>query len=134
MRITSALRQPELSALLSIVSCWTTSPPPAVSAPAPLLRPPPTASFSRAAASPRSALCRLALRPCRYGPRPVWTGPPACHRTRARSGAPATRSRSTASCRSPPRRCGLCDAPSCLLPLAQDGLDPRDLTAHRAEL
>src|SRR5204862_5848684 len=34
----------------------------------------------------------------------------------------------------PPPRCGLCDAPSCLLPLAQDGLDPRDLTTHRAEL
>src|SRR5947208_7886527 len=109
-------------------------PPPAVSARARSLRPRATASSSRAAASLRSAPCRPASRPCRYGPRPAWSEPPACRRTRARTGGPATRSRSAASCRSPPPRCGLCDAPSCLLPLAQDGLDPRDLTTHRAEL
>src|SRR5436309_10885032 len=62
-----------------------------LSGPARGLRPRASAWSSTAAASPRCAPYPPPWRPCRCEPRPAWCGPPACRRSRARSGAPAKR-------------------------------------------
>src|SRR5919197_2263066 len=60
--------------------------PPPLTARARGSRPRASAWSSTAAASPRSGPCRPLWRPARWGPRLAWCAPPACLRTRARTG------------------------------------------------
>src|SRR5437773_7827616 len=130
-RITRAVRAPELSAILTIDSCWITLASP--TAPARRSQLPAIAWSSTGGASPRCAPCRRPWRPARRAPPPAWCGAPASRTGRARSAGPSRPSRSSASCPSPPRRCGPCACLSCGLPLAQNGADPREVAADRAE-
>src|SRR4029077_6507454 len=132
--MTRALRAPELSAILSLDSCCTTVVPSGLTSRARRWRPRASAWSWRAGASLRSGRYRPPSRPARRGRPRSYSASSACRTRHADSGGPARPSRSSASCRSPPRRSGPSGCPSCRLPFPQNGLEPRDVPAHAPEL